>query len=247
MSVVVIDKSFFGGRNSRSSPLTMKIRGKFFDKPKIKKLLDDANRKALSRCGVRVQQAAQRAVGQRPPARTAAWSKRIGLGQARMIGGGLYRDITPYNSGKPRAAGQPMKSWLPKRFVYKSLRFYWEQSRKSVVIGPDKAPWLVRLHEFGGSQRLQAYAHGIDAARIAARRRSKGRKIATWANGTPKTGVVLWTNRRIRASSRWTRLAASRTVNYPARPYMGSAAVRNQIAKLPEAFRNTVTGPGKPI
>lgn len=246
-SIVVIDPSFFGGKKSQPSRFTLKVRGNFFDKAKIKRLLDDANHKALSRCGVQVQYAARRGIGQRPPSRSKAWAKKIGMGNARVIGDGLYRDITPYNSGKPRAAGSPVKSWNPKRFLYRSLMFYWEQSRKSVVIGPDKAPWLARLHEFGGTQRLQAYAIGVDAARIAKKRRDKGRAVATYANGTPKMGAVLWSSRSIRTGNLWTRLGVSRTVRYPARPYMGSQSVKTQIGKLPEQFRNTISGPGKPI
>jgi hypothetical protein len=245
MAIVVdYDPYFFGQRKTLPSKFTLKVRGNFFDKAKIKRLLDDANRNALSRCGVRIQMAARRGIGQRAPARTKAWQMRTRGNTFEQIGGGLYRNITPYNSGKPRPAGSPVKSWTPKRFLYRSLMFYYQQSRKSVIIGPDKAPWLARLHEFGGSMRMQAYAIGVDQARIARRRRDRGRPLATFANGMPKTGVVLWSSRGIRTGGLWTRLGASRTARYPARPYMGSQSVQTALSKLPKEFRDTISGPG---
>lgn len=241
--IVEHDPIFFGKRKTLPSKFTLKVRGNFFDKAKIKRLLDDANRNALSRCGVRIQMAAQRGIGQRAPKKTNAWQMRTRGHSFEQINGGLYRNITPYNSGKPRAAGKPVLSWNPKRFLYRSLKFYWQQSRKSVIIGPDKAPWLVRLHEFGGSMRMQAYAIGVDQARIARRRRDRGRPLATFANGMPKTGVVLWSSRSIRMGGLWTKLSASRTARYPARPYMGSQSVQTALSKLPKEFKDTIGGP----
>lgn len=239
----VVDPSFFGKRKTLPSKFTLKVRGNFFDTPRLKRLLDDANREALSRCGVRIQMAAHRGIGQRAPARTKSWANRMRGQSLEQINGGLYRNITPYNSGKPRAAGRPVLSWNPKRFLYKSIMFYWQQSSRSVIIGPDKAPWLVRLHEFGGSMRMQAYAIGVDQARIARRRRDRGQPIAKFANGMPRTGVVLWSSRGIRTGGLWTRLGVSRTARYPARPYMGSQSVQTALSKLPEEFKDRISGP----
>jgi len=240
---VVFDPSFFGGRKTLPSSFTVKVRGNFFDRPKLKRLLDDANRVALFRCGMKIKDAAKRGIGQRAPSRSKAWQMKS-RGQAlEQINGGLYRNITPYNSGKPRGAGSPVKSWNPRRFLYRSIMFYWQQSRRSVIIGPDKAPWLVRLHEFGGATRMQAYAIGVDQARIARRRRDRGQRIATFANGMPRTGVVLWSARSIRTGGLWTRLGVSRTARYPARPYMGSQSVQTALGKLPEQFKDTISGP----
>lgn len=242
--LAAFDPSFSGLRKTLPSKFTLKVRGNFFDTPRLKRLLSDANREALSRCGVRIQMAAKRGIGQRAPARTKAWQMRTRGHAYEQINGGLYRNITPYNSGKPRPGGSPVKSWMPNRFLYRSLMFYWQQSSRSVIIGPDKAPWLARLHEFGGAMRMQAYAIGVDQARIARRRRDRGRPIPTFANGMPRTGVLLWSSRGIRTGGLWTRLGVSRTARYPARPYMGSRSVQTALGKLPKEFQDTISGPG---
>lgn len=246
--IPVIDKSFFpksaGGGIRVTTRLQRQIHGAFFDRPKMQRLLGRANAEALSKASRNIWQAAKKGIGNQAPARSKKWLRQLQRAQPLEINGGLYRDSTPYNSGKPRPAGQPVKSWAPRRLLYRSLRYYVDKRNSSAVIGPEFIRWLVRLHEFGGRQRMRAYGLRPDLAEIAYKRRRRGRPIPTWANGTPKLGTVLWTSRRIRTGRLWTDLGRSRTVRYPARPFMGSGSVAGAVRRLPEHFRDTIRGPG---
>jgi hypothetical protein len=221
-----------------------KVRKGFFDVPKVRKTLGEARFRALDKAGFQIHSAAKRGIGQRAPKKTKKWVKTSREGRPVEFVGGLYRDITPYGSGKPRAPGQPVKSWQPKRFLYRDIRYYYDFSRGSVVIGPEKAAWLNQLHEFGGTLRLTAYRINVGAARIAFQRRSKGRAIARGSNGRQALGALLWTHKGFRGSRGWDRTSMTKSARYPARPFMGSASVATALRKVPEAFRDTIRGPG---
>lgn len=248
MIPVVIDKSFFprsaGGGIKIKSRLQSKIQGAFFDRARIQRMLGKANAVALSKASRNIWQGAKKGIGNKSPSRSKKWMAQLRAAKPIQIGGGLYRDSTPYNSGKPRAAGQPVKSWGPRRLLYRSLRYYVDKRRQSAVIGPEFIRWLVMLHEYGGPQRMRAYGLRPDLAEIAYKRQKRGRPLPTWANGTPKLGTLLWSSRRIKTGRLWTDLGKSRVVRYPARPFMGSGSVRGAIKRLPDAFRNTIRGPG---
>lgn len=224
--------------------LQFNIRKGFFDVPKVRKTLGDGRFRALQRAGSKVHEAAKRGIGQRAPKKTKRWVSKSRQGRPVEFVGGLYQDITPYGSGKPRAAGQPVKSWQPKRFLYRDIRYYYDAARGSVIVGPEKAAWLNRLHEFGGTLQLTAYRINVRAARIAYERRRRGRGIARGSSGRQALGSLLWTHKGFRGSRNWDRTSITRAARYPARPFMGSTAVRSALQKVPEYFRDTIRGPG---
>jgi hypothetical protein len=267
MIPVVVDKSFWprsaGGTGGRiQTKLELRIKKGFFDQARVKRMLDAANQRGLEKAADRIWEAAKRGIG-RAPKRTKKWERAAGVNDLVEIRGGLYRDVTQANSGQPRPPGQPVKSWGPKRLLYKSLRRYYQHSSRSAIIGPAFIPWLVQLHEFGGNLTMRAYGLATKQARIAKRQRdqagrsgggrdtrgrfTKGKRrdgIATFANGMPKTGVLLWSSRAIRTGRLWTDLHMRRRAHYPARPYMGSQAVQTAKAKIAAQFRDTIRGPG---
>jgi hypothetical protein len=157
--------------------LQAKIKGQFFDRAKVRRALEKANYEALRKAGRDIQEASKRGIGQATPAKTKAGRRAVKAGQIVEFVGGLYQDLTMLGSGKPRPPGKPIKSWGPKRFAYRDVMFFWDGSRRSVVIGALKADWLGRLHEFGGSLKLTAYRIGVGAARNAfLRRKGRGRQ-----------------------------------------------------------------------
>lgn len=216
--------------------LQLRVQGAFFDRTAVRKMLGEANARALSKAGLDIQQAVKQAIGSRAPRVSNKW--KLGSRRPYQYKGGLYRDATP-NAAKPRQAGQPMKSWEPRRWTYRGIRFYYDKGRKTVVVGPDRTAWLYRLHEYGGTLNQTAYAMGIEQAKTALSRQNKGRPIGTTANGLPRTGVIVWTSRKMRTGGLWTPIGR-RTAKYPARPYVGSALVARRISKLRERFKNTL-------
>lgn len=231
--------------------LQAKIKGQFFDRAKVRKALEKANYEALRKIGRDTQEASKRGIGQAAPKVTKAGRKAVGANAIVEFAGGLYQDLTMAGRGKPRPAGKPIKSWAPKRFAYRDVMFYWDGSRRSVVIGALKADWLGRLHEFGGSLKLTAYRIGVGAARNAFLRRkgfgSQGRdEKGRFTNKLPNRnqfeyGAILWSHKGFRNSRNWERTTITKTARYPARPYMqGAAGVQKVVARARERFRETL-------
>ena len=231
---------------SKASPDTMLqmrlrlvVKKGFFDRPRIKRMIDNANRIGLDKSASKIWEASKRAVG-RAPKRTKKWEKASGANSLRLLRGGLYRDLTNESGGQPRPAGEPVKSWAPKRLLYKSLKYYYDSSTKSAVIGPAFIPWLVQLHERGGSLALRAYVVGQQQARLARLQQGRG-KISVDRSGRPRAGALIWSRNPVK---NWTNFGMRRTAKYPARPFMGSAAVNKAKTKIASYFRDTIRGPG---
>jgi len=227
------------------------MKGQFFDRAKVRRALEKANYEALRKTGRDIQEASKRGIGQNAPAKTKAGRKAVRANEIVEFVGGLYRDITMAGSGKPRSAGRPIKSWTPKRFAYRDVMFFWDGSRRSVVIGALKADWLGRLHEFGGTMTLTAYRIGVGAARNAFLRRKGYGKQGRDAKGRFTTslpqanqfqyGAILWSHKGFRHSRNWERTTMTKTARYPARPYMqGAAGVQKVVARARERFRDTL-------
>jgi hypothetical protein len=218
--------------------LQLKVQGAFFSAPAVRKQLGEANARALSKAGLDIRQAVKQSIGSRAPKVTNKWKKS--QKKYYQYKGGLYRDATP-NAAKPRPAGKPIKSWEPRRWTYYGIRFFYDKGRKTAVVGPDRTAWLYRLHEYGGIQKQTAYAMGIEQAKLALTRKNKKKPIGTTANGMPKTGVILWSARKIRTGGLW-KAIGSRTARYPARPFVGSDLVARRLAKCREKFKGTLRG-----
>ena len=237
------------------------IRGNFFDSPKVRRMFDDMTRRAMSASGLDIQEAAKKGIGQNAPAKTKAGRKAVKAGAIVEFAGGLYRDLTMLSSGKPRPAGRPIKSWSPKRFAYRDIRWYLGRGMfgPTAVIGPEKAPWLSQLHEFGGQLRLTAWRIGVGAARNAYLRRSAGRsgagrdtkgRFTKGASLGPQRnqfdyGSILWAHKAPRFSRNWDHTTITKSARYPARPFMqGASGVQRAAAKANEKFRNALRKAG---
>lgn len=255
-----------GNRRERSaafqSELTFRaqVKGTFFDRPKVRRMMDDMMHRCLSKAGLDVKQAAKKGIGNVAPKQTKAGMQQVKAGAIVEFVGGLYKDITMLNSGKPRPAGKPAKSWAPKRWLYYSIidRMGRGPFGPTAVIGTYRTPWLARLHEFGGTLQLTAWRIGVGAARNAYLRREAGKAVGRDSKGRftrgksvgPQAnqfsyGLLVWTNKRPRHSRNWERTTITKMARYPARPFMqGAAGVQKAAAKANERFRNALRKAG---
>lgn len=263
MSRAFIRPGMIGGNRRELSADTLgrlqlraTIRGSFFDKPKAARLIGKMNAKVLSLLGRDIMQEAKKGIGQTRPRTSAAARKRLGRGKPVEFVGGLYLDITTYGSGEPRAAGNPIKSWAPKRWFYKDIVYFYDAARGTAVIGTYKTkPWMAQLHQYGGAVKQTAWRIGVGAARNAYLRKQAGRSAAGRdASGRFTKGQSLGPQRNqyeygalqwqidkggFRYSRNWEKTTITRTARYPARPYMaGSKRVDAAVAKANEKWRN---------
>lgn len=232
--------------------LKVKSSARIISAAEMRARIEKGNYKALRFAARDVWQAAKRGIGQAAPKQTKAGEKTVGAGAVIEFVGGLYRDLTMMSSGKPRPAGKPIKSWSPKRFFYNSLFSYWDNSRKSAVIGPYRGHELARLHQFGGTLRLTAYRTGVRQAWQA-----KQEQLARGKNGgrgpggrfLPREpaarkheyGAIIWSHTRPRNIRNWDRTSITKSARYPARPFMrGAAQVEKVIERIRLRFRDTL-------
>lgn len=221
--------------------MVARVKGQFFDRAKVRRMLERANYEALRKAGMDLRQASRKGIGSTAPKRTKAGQREVRAGAVIEFVGGLYRDLTMLGSGKPRAAGRPPKSWAPRRWLYNDVMYFWDNTSKSVVIGPLKAGWLARLHEFGGSLTLTAWRIGVAAAFRAKNARDAGQPIPRRANGQYDYGAILWTHKGFRGAKNWERTTITRVARYPKRPFMqGAAGVQKALARVFSRFRDTI-------
>jgi hypothetical protein len=214
--------------------LKVKTSARLISAADMRKRIEKGNYQALRFAARDVWQAAKRGIGQAAPKQTKAGNASVKSGEVIELLGGLYRDITMLSSGKPRPAGKPIKSWSPKRFYYNSLFSFWDNSKKSAVIGPYRGHGLARLHQFGGTLRLTAYRSGARAAWEAKRRRDAGEPIG-------QVPVIIWSDKTPRNAKNWDRTSLTKSARYPSRPFMrGSAGVERVIQRIRLRFRNTL-------
>ena len=263
MSRAFIRPGMIGGNRREMSADTLgrlklraSIRGNFFDRPKVARMIGKMNAKVLSMLGKDIKQEAKAGIGRGGGKVSAASRKRLGRGKPIEFVGGLYLDITGYSSGEPRASGQPIKSWSPKRWFYYDIMNFYDPARVTAVIGTLKTkPWLAQLHQFGGTVKQTAWRIGVGAARNAYLRKQAGRSAAgSDASGRFTKGQSLGPQRNqyeygglqwvidkagFRYSRNWEKTTISRMARYPARPYMaGSKRVDEAVRKANEKWRN---------
>jgi len=263
MSRAFIRPGMIGGNRREMSADTLgrlklraSIRGNFFDRPKVARMIGKMNAKVLSMLGKDIKQEAKAGIGRGGGKVSAASRKRLGRGKPIEFVGGLYLDITGYSSGEPRASGQPIKSWSPKRWFYYDIMNFYDPARVTAVIGTLKTkPWLAQLHQFGGTVKQTAWRIGVGAARNAYLRKQAGRSAAGRdASGRFTKGQSLGPQRNqyeygglqwvidkagFRYSRNWEKTTISRMARYPARPYMaGSKRVDEAVRKANEKWRN---------
>jgi len=256
-----IRPGMIGGNRRELSPETLarnilraRIKGNFFDRPKVRRMIGEMNARVLSMLGKDIKEAAKAGIGRGKGKVTKAAQRRTGAGRPVEFVGGLYQDITTLSSGEPRPAGQPARSWAPKRWLYNDIQNWYDSATKTAVIGTNKsAPWLAQLHQFGGVITENAWRRGVGAARNAYLRRQSrvaGRDSAgrfTRGSGGPQAnqyqyGLLRWHPEKagpFRYAKKWERTSMTRTARYPARPYMqGSARVDKAVEKANERWRN---------
>lgn len=227
---------------------------------RVSRSIGEMNARCLQYSGKAVKNAAKTGIGRGKGKVTQDAQKRLGRGKPIEFVGGLYRDITAYGSGQSRPAGQPIRSWAPKRFMYEDIVNFYDSGSRTVVIGTYKAaPWLAQLHQFGGVVKETAWRIGVGAARNAYLRQQAGgtgrdaRGRYTRGSGGPQRnqyeyGAIRWQidkAGKFRGSRNWERTTITRTARYPARPYMqGSAKVEAALAKANERWRNQLKKAG---
>ena len=222
-----------------------KVLTDLFNTIEMSKELGKVNGKTLTLVGLDVRDAAKRGIGQTAPAKTKAGAKAIGSDRLIELHGGLYRDLNVRFGGKPRPAGKPIKSWAPKRFVYRDILSYLDSFKGTVVIGPYRAPWLNQLHQEGKTETQIAYGAGAGVARYAYLYRKRTGKLPTDKEGRQLAGAIIWTHRdgersRLASVAGWQKTSLSRTARFPARPFMaGSAQVDKAVEKANKWFRDT--------
>ena len=261
MSRAFIRPGMIGGNRREASSATLgrlklraSIRGNFFDKPKVNRMIGKMNARVLSMLGKDIKQEAKAGIGRGKGKVSGASRKRLGRGNPTEFVGGLYLDITGYSAGEPRPAGQPMKSWAPKKFMYNDIVNFFDPARVTAVIGTYKTrPWLAQLHQFGGTVKQTAWRIGVGAARNAYLRQqasgvgrdSRGRY--TKGSGGPQKnqyqyGALIWQidkAGRFKHSRNWERTTITRMARYPARPYMaGSRRVDVAIQKANKKWKD---------
>ena len=260
MSRAFIRPGMIGGNRREMSADTLgrlklraSIKGSFVDRPKISRMIGAMNAKVLGLLGRDVRQAAKQGIGRGSGKVTKAAKKRLGRGKPVEFVGGLYLDITAYGSGEPNPAGQPIKSWAPKRWFYKDIMYFYDPGRGSVVIGTLKTkPWLAQLHQMGGTVKETAWRLGVGAARNAYLRRQSGgsgrnsKGQFTKGSGGPQKnqyeyGALQWVTNKggFRYSRNWEKTTITRMARYPARPYMqGSKRVDEAVRKANQKWRD---------
>ena len=216
--------------------LRAKLKKFMFYPGRAKRSVDEMNKRVLSRLGIIVKRQAQIGIGRGSGKISKSAQKRTGAGNTVEFLHGLYEDQSHLGSGTPRPAGQPIRSWAPKRFIYNDIVDFYDASGPSVVIGTYKTlPWLAQLHEVGGEVRQTAWRIGVGGAHDAYLRRRAGR-----SGGRP--GAIRWQIDKagpFRFSKSWDRTSISRTAHYPARPFMGGAArVRKAVADANQQWKS---------
>jgi hypothetical protein len=260
MSRAFIRPGMIGGNRREMSADTLgrlrlraSIKGNFFDRPKVARMIGKMNAEVLSKLGMDIKQAAKKGIGQSPPKVSAAAKKRLGRGKPVEFVGGLYLDITGYAAGEPRAAGKPIRSWSPRRWFYYDIMDFYDPARVTAVIGTYKTkPWLAQLHQMGGTVKQTAWRIGVGAARNAyLRKRGNGRQgrdeKGRYTSSLPQKnqyeyGALIWQidkAGKFKGSRNWERTSITRMARYPARPFMaGSKRVDAAVAKANEKWRN---------
>jgi hypothetical protein len=220
MSIVDIDPSFF------PAPFRFRIGTKFkWDTPKVKRLLDDANKRSLKKAGRIIFNAARssKVISRRAP--RAKTDKRYKI--ADRHGYQLYAVIDKI----PKA--DIVTSWRTKRFpegfLWKSLEYDYSTTSKTVVVGPGSTRGykVASLQAYGGSARywFQPFARKGQSkySRKVYGRLVNSQPMVGGRNGVPAIGVYSFT-KQLRG-----------------RTYMERAT---QIAlasgKLPEQWRNSL-------
>ena len=218
MSIVTIDPSFF------PAPFRFRVGTKFkWDTPKVKRLLDDTNRRSLKKAGRVVFNIARssKVISKRSPRTKTDIRYKVGERQGYQ----LYAVIDKV----PKS--DVVTSWktsrFPKGFLWQSLEYDYSTSSKTVVVGPGSTRGykVASLQAYGGTAKywFMPFARKGESkySRRVYGRLTNSQPMVGGRNGVPQMGVFTFT-RPIRGKAymeRATRLAVA-------------------SGKLPEQWRN---------
>jgi len=206
------------------------------DDARVRRKLGDANARALKIAGMRVQEKTQRSMSSRSPLKNPKlWkiAEKQGEGGSstprRDRSGRFVRDRSGPRELVALITRVPVSdkvtSWKTGRnakgFLRNDVRYAFDQSRGSVVIGPATLPKLNQLQEFGGTTPVYFYATRGGPKRSRKFKNPIYGRLTARRSGTP---------------------LATFTKSLKKRGYMskGLQAARPQI---PLAFRDTLKGP----
>jgi hypothetical protein len=208
MSVVDIDPSFF------PAPFRFRVTTKFkWDTPKVKRLLNDANRRSLKKAGRVVFNAARssKVISRREPRKKTDIRYKIGERQGYQ----LYAVIDKV----PKS--DIVTSWrtsrFPEGFLWKSLEYDYSTSSKTVVVGPGSTRGykVASLQAYGGTAKywFQPFARKGQSkySRKVYGRLTNSQPMAGGRNGVPQMGLFSFT-RQLRGKEymeRATRIAVA--------------------------------------
>mgnify|MGYP003341836428 CR=1 FL=1 len=225
------------GLNGRIPSIPSRINVKyFFDRPRVKDAMDRAKYWSLYKAGSVVMQTARRSIKKkglaRPKLQIMKDNPGVALSQlARMPGirpstrRQLRQRIWEIKNKPPSPPGTPPHTHTG--VFRRDIVYAYDPVAESVVVGQfmQGGAWLAALHEYGGTQRMQAYAFIP---------KYEGRY----------TGIIGWwrVGKKPRLPGRWHPLNMFENHSYPARPYMrpsitNAAAKSEVVAKFAGQFR----------
>ena len=171
--------------------------------------------KALKIAGAEVRRGVQRSMSNRKP----SMEKLVEIGTVE--GQRLVARRTQF------AKSDRVTSWktaqFPKGFLRSDIQYDYDRSTDSVVVGPAKLPKLNKLHEVGGTINLW-FVKTAAPAKVP-RRFSGGAVFGITSNRPIGKQSIKLGSRRVKA-----------------RRYMAQG-LKNGMAKIPEAFRDAISGP----
>jgi hypothetical protein len=171
--------------------------------------------KALKIAGAEVRRGVQRSMSNRKP----QMEKLVEIGTVE--GQRLVARRTQF------AKSDRVTSWktaqFPKGFLRSDIQYDYDSSTDSVVVGPAKLPKLNKLHEVGGMINLW-FVKTASPAKVP-RKFSGGAVFGITSNRPVGKQSIKLGPRRVQA-----------------RRYMAQG-LKNGMAKIPEAFRDAISGP----
>ncbi len=198
-----------------------------WDKPGLKRLVGEAAAKALQNAGMDCRRSVQRQMvgsstpsGRRP--RKNPVFRQYGTKDGIPLVGAIYRV----------AREDKVSSWAPMAFLRNDIQTDYDNTTKSVVIGPSKEPWINQLHEFGGTVHVYVN-HGQYPSKTFRRR-----KLPRSLQGKNGAYVGMLSNVPYGTNSTY---IGTRSVN--GRGYM-EIGLQAMIHRIPRQFQDTIRSSG---
>lgn len=195
-----------------------------WNKAEVVKLIGAASAQALQRAGLLVRRNSQRQM------------KGGGSTSGRVVPKEPTFRVYGTKDGYPVVGAfhavpvlDKVSTWSPRAWLRNDIEADWDNTRKSVVIGPSKAPWLNQLHEFGGTR--QYWIGGTKWPRREIFGKRLPRKITGGSSGRAYVGYIV-----DRPSSSSISIGSRRVSG---RGYM-KKGLDKSLPDIPQQFRNRI-------